>query len=145
MVSKSDGVVLARVEPGTALAFDPQQAGAAGPTTISGVLTRSNGHFLMTSNNVVWQVIGSGLESLVGKQVELTGSIDPTRKPAAGAQQVLVITSSRVLTPVTIGGAAKAGMSAKTKVIIAGVIIGGVGAGAGIAVAAGEEKGPISR
>jgi hypothetical protein len=158
-VTTAAGIVVANVEPGAPLAFLPQVAGAAPPAKLRGCVEKKNGRFLLTdeTTKVRVELVGPGLEAEVGNVIELEGVTDLAAKPAAGASQVVkVSTMKRVGTckavpavpPVPPPAAAAGGwaaLSAGAKVaIIAGVA---VGASLGIMRAAGvfeEEKKPIS-
>jgi hypothetical protein len=150
VVTKADGLTLARLEPGNALEFDPQTAGAAGPSTISGVLTQANGRYFVTdsTSNVTFELIGGQIDGLVGKTVVVTGTVDTGTKAATGAAQVLRVMSIKAAAG---SGAATgaSGMRAGTKVLIAGVVVGSTAAGIGIAKNKDKDKDkdkpPISR
>ena len=89
-VSNSTGVLVASLEPGTALNFDPQ-AGAAGPTRASGCLLLKEGKYLLTdeTTHVTLQLQGAGLEKEAGNRVEITGAVDPAAPAMAGATQLI--------------------------------------------------------
>ncbi len=143
-VATARGLVLANVVTGKTLAFDPQEAGAAAAMKVSGWLEGKEGRYLVTdeTTNITVELVGEGLEQYVGRRIEAIGVIDPTAKPTAPASSLVKITELKLL-PAAAGG--WAGLSAKAKVAIVGGI--GVGASVGIAAAAGafeEEKKPIS-
>ena len=71
-VSGLNGVLIAAVPAGTALDLDPQAAGAAAPSTLTGTLQLRNGVFLLADevSHVIYTLAGSGLDSYTGKRVE---------------------------------------------------------------------------
>jgi hypothetical protein len=120
------GVLVANVAAGSALAFEPQAAAAAAVTHITGTLTEQSGHFLLTDQvtHVTVEVTGRGLHAQVGQTVEVTGTLNASATPVAGATQVIAAASVQtVATGATAGGAAGAAAPAGT---------GGAAAGAGI-------------
>jgi hypothetical protein len=135
-VLNAQGMVVARLRPGTALAFQPQ--GPQGLTRVQGVLQVKSGHYLITdeTTNVTVEVIGEGLDKEVGRRVDLTGTADPSATPVSGASQIIRVTSARRLP----GGAAPAGSGGFPPPGSSGVgisagtvaIIGGVAAGAAV-------------
>ncbi len=134
-VSLPNGVLLAKVTPARALEFDAQNAGASAPTTITGTLTKADGHYFVTvaDTGLKYEIVGQNLDRMVGKKVTITGTPDPTATPIDGATAVIVISSASI-----VGGAATAagvgtGMALGTKLIITGVLVGaGVGTGVGL-------------
>ena len=88
-VRNDKGLLIAKVFPGAALDFDQQPGGAAGPSSVSGKVSKtSDGHYLLTDSatNTTVEVQGDNLESTVGHCVAATGSADPTAAPAPGAR-----------------------------------------------------------
>jgi hypothetical protein len=140
-VSGANGVLVANVAAGTALDLDPQAAGAATPSSISGVLQSKNGAFLLPDEvtNVTYTLLGAGFEAFVGKCVEVTGGIDASVQPATGSSQVI-----RVLTIKESKGCKRAGAFWHSpKVIIAGVAIAAAGTTAGVLATRGSST-PLS-
>jgi len=148
-VMTDGGLLVANIAAGKALSFDPQQPGAAPAMKLTGKLERKDGHFLLTdeTTNVIYALVGAGLDQEVGNRIEVTGVLDPTGKPFAPATQLvklLKLTRLAALPPPRAGG--WAGLSAGAKgAIIAGIV---VGATVGILAAADvifkEEKKPVS-
>jgi hypothetical protein len=136
-VTNAAGVVVANMTAGNALSFDPQ-AGAAGPTKVSGCLLRKDGKFIVTdqTTNVTLQVQGSGLEKELGNRVEITGAADPASPTVAGATQLVNVQSVK---RVEKGGCAsvakKVGAAGAAGAAAAGAAAGGAAA-AGIGAAA---------
>lgn len=146
-VTNGAGLLLAEVPEGRALEFAVQAAGAAPPTTLTGKVVQSRGHYLLTDDTagVTVELKGPNLAALVGKRVEVTGTLDTAAQAAEGATQVLAVGSTRVLSA-TAPAAAAAGMSLGTKAVIAGVVIAGAAAGTAIGLTRGNDaKQPISR
>jgi hypothetical protein len=150
-VSKAGGIAVAKVWPGKALVLEPQVAGAAAAAKLSGCLERKDGRFLLTdaTAGITVELVGTGLEPRVGDRIEITGNVEPAAKPLPGATQVIRVVEVRVVErggcPVPPAGRkpAKAGLTAKSKAIIAGVVIGGAAAGAAIAATRGPAA-PVS-
>jgi hypothetical protein len=143
-VTSAEGVVIADLAPGMALAFRPQAEATARNTTLTGCLKKIENRYLLTdeTSNVVFEVQGFDAARMAGHRVQVSGSTVADATPAAGANQVVksisvisLAASCSVDSPVggaDRSGAAAAGMSGKTKVIIAGVAIAGAGVGLGI-------------
>jgi hypothetical protein len=132
-VTNASGVLVARVFPGAALEFDPNAAGTAAATKISGALKEKNGKFLLKdgTTNVVFEVRGAELNKYAGKTVVVTGTTISGATPSNGASQVLNATQ---VTP-SASGKKKAAAAAGAGGAAAG------GAAAGGAVAAGTVAG----
>lgn len=126
LVRNSNGLLLASLHPGMALAFDePPQAAGSASVTLSGVITTTAGKYFIkdVTTGVFAELRGSGLDQLVGKNVQITGSIVPNATPTAPATEVVQVGNSKPL-----GGAGTAvnGISTGAKVaIIGGVAIAG--------------------
>jgi hypothetical protein len=140
-VTDGEGVLLAEVLPGTALAFSLQSAGAAAPEKLTGVLVYRDGHYFLTDKtaSVTVEVVGSDLGKLVGKLVEVTGTLDTTAQPAPGAAHVLDISSIRPLAGAAARVGRHAGMSLGTKAVIAGVGITAAAVPAALAITKSDE------
>ena len=123
-VSNSNGVLIARLDRGHAMTFEPQAGGAA-TTKVSGILALKDGKFILVDRvtNVTIQLQGAGLEAEVGKVVEITGTVDAQPPTVPGASQLVDVTSMKRLTKTTRTGAGAAGAGAA----------GGAAAGAGSA------------
>lgn len=151
-VLNARGQLVATVAAGAALAFEPQ-AGQGNATRLTGCLeSRPQGRYVVTDEvtNVTVEVAGSNLANEVGNRVELTGQMDPTAAPLAGASQLVRVTQLRRLAQgcgnraaaaaaaaggAAAGGAAAAaggGIGAATVAIIGGVaaaaVVGGLAA-----------------
>lgn len=141
-VRNSAGVLIARVRPGLALAFDTQAGGAATAAKMSGCLVKKGNKYLLTdsASNVTVELQGPDVAKSAGHQVEITGSMIPGATPAAGASQVIqVVTVNSV--GAACGGKSSAGAAAggaaagiSTGVIVA--IVGGVAVATTVGLAA---------
>ncbi len=158
-VRTANGTTIASLAAGRALEFQPQ-AGAAGPSTLTGCVVRRDGKLLLTDETagVTVELQGGDAEKHTGHRVEITGSTIPSAKPAAGASQVIQVTqlrelSSRCSSPAgAIAGAgagagagaataagAAAGTAVATKAVIAGVIIAAAATGTTVAITADDD------
>ncbi len=86
-VLNARGVLVAKVAAGSALAFEPLVPVSAAVTHITGTLTQQSGHFLLTDQvtHVTVEVTGQGLAAHVGRVVQVTGTLNGTATPVAGA------------------------------------------------------------
>lgn len=128
-IRNSEGVLVANVVPGMALALDTQTGGAAGAVTLRGKLESRNGKFFLTDKtvNMTVEVQGDNLQSYVGKTVELNGSVIPDASVTNGASEVVHATGVKLM-------AAKAAAAAGSG---AGASAGGVSTGTIMAIAGG--------
>ncbi len=144
-VLNPDGILVANIASGHTLEMETQVAGAAAPSTLTGTVLQRDGHNLLTdeTTGVTVELKGENLEATIGKRVEVTGTIDASAKPLAGASQTIQVLEYKILVP-TLGRTAT-GMTHHTKVIIAGVAV-AAAAGGGLAIGlTREDKTPISR
>jgi len=131
-VRSASGILVAHLDPGMALAFEPQVGGSTA-VKITGVVEQRNGLYFVTdpTTHVTSQLLGSNLAQYVGKRVEITGSLVPGATPGAGATQVVQAAGFKVLAAAggaggaAAGGAGVAGAHTATIAIIAGVAVGG--------------------
>jgi len=145
-VTNAQGLVVANLMPGSALAFNLQQG--TPPTKLTGRLQQKDGRFILTdrTTNVTVELQGVGLDKEAGKVVEVTGEAIPGARPVAGATQVIRVSALRAIGPPAVAtSSAAVGLSVAEKV----AIIGGVSAAATVtAMGMGgvfqEEKLPIS-
>jgi len=127
-VRNSSGLLLASLHPSMALEFDgtPQAAGNTA-VKLTGKVSEQGGNYFLTDSttNVVSQLQGSDLAKLVGKRVEVTGSIIPGATAAGGATQIVSVASAHVLAAGAAAGAAT-GLAVGAKVaIIGGIAVAG--------------------
>ena len=143
-VQTASGVLVAMVMPGSALEFDPQ-AGASTSSTVSGVLKKKDGKYLLKdmTTNVTFEVQGTDLDKYVGKTVEVVGATVSGVKPASGATQVLSATSvtptsnKKKVAGAAAGGGAAAGTILGMSTVVGVVVIAGVATGVALGAAAG--------
>lgn len=132
-VTNHQGILLARVTPGSALSFEPVPATA--PSHYTGTLTRKDGHFYLTDEltHVQVELVGKDLASHVGKRIGITGTTTGTAD-----HPIIQVTQA---TRLAAGGATAAktatGLSHGTKIGLA--VMGGA------VTAAGVTLGTISR
>ncbi len=90
-VRNSQGLLVARVLPGTALQV--QQTGDSAPR-LTGQMCEQDGKYFLTdeTNNVTVELRGPNLKSKAGKRVQVIGSPAAGATPAAGASQVINVT-----------------------------------------------------
>ena len=152
-VKNGTGVLLARVLPGQPLAFTLQAAGAAPPEKLTGVVSESNGHYFLTDQTagVRVELVGTDLGKVVGKLVEVSGTLDTSATAAPSAAHVVNVITVRVLTQAS-RAAAAAGTGAKVgsalhshAVIIAGVAVAAAAAPAAIALTSSDPTPGVSR
>jgi len=158
-VTTAQGLLLARVNAGSTLAFEPQAATAAPPYQVAGCLAAAaDGFFLKdATTNVLFDLRGENLTQYTGRYVQVTASQWPNAQPAGGASQVLRVVQVKVLptscpapsdrdnqpsrsTPTSHRA------SGQTKAIVAGVAIAGGVAAVTVGLTGDEEPPPtISR
>ncbi len=91
-VRNSQGLLVARVLPGTALQVQPTGDSA---TRLTGQVCEQNGKYFLTdeTNNVTVELRGPNLKSKAGRRVQVTGSPAAGETPATGASQVVNVTA----------------------------------------------------
>lgn len=126
----ANGIVMARVEAGKGLSFEP---GASSVSTMTGQLRNENGQFRLKDeiSNLDVVVTGTGLARSIGKRVQVTGAAKAT---ADGESQIITLAKLNTLENDNSGGgqsgkgsgrAARAGLSTGAKIgIIAGIAAG---------------------
>ncbi len=147
-VRNATGLLVANVEAGKSLDFEPQAAGAAAPTRISGCLLAKSGKIIVVeqTTNVVIELQGPGLDKQVGNHVEITGVAADTPASIPAASQLMRVAG---LKQVSKGGcsevARKVGATAAAGAAAgAGSAAGAAGAAAGAGTAAGIGAGTIA-
>jgi hypothetical protein len=158
-VTTAEGTLVARLEPGRALEFEPQVAGAAAPFSVNGCVAADGSRFVLkdATANVSFELRGQNLEQYAGQHVQITATELKGVQPGEGATQVIQVTriyrlaGSCAVPPSAAkgssGGAAAAktaGMSGTTKVVIAGVAIAAVAGGTVVGLTGGDSA-SISR
>jgi hypothetical protein len=145
-VLSSEGFLVGNVAAGHSLEFEPQSAGAAAPSAMSGCLVKTDGDFFLTENTsgVKIQLLGSNLDREAGNTVEVVGTTvanqqvqvnkihrlsrgcDAAAAGAAGSG------SSGAGSAAKAGAVKAAGLSVTAKAVIAGVAV-AAAAGGGVA------------
>ncbi len=151
-VTTSDGLLLARLEPGRSLEFQPQAGGAAAPLALSGCVSATDRRFFLAEQtaNVNFELSGDDLARFVGLRVEIVATELRNVDLAGGAARVVRVSQIKRVAggcpapPAGLGTKASR-MSNSTKAVIAGVAIGG-GAGAiALGLTLSEPKATVSR
>jgi hypothetical protein len=145
-VSKANGLLLARLAPGKALEFDPQNSGGAGSIVLTGSIKEHNGHFLLTAANGLTYELQGNVKTYVGKSVEITGSLVPGAQAASGAVEVVQVLTIKVAAMAGAGGATGGtGISLATKLTIGGIVVAAAVAGTAYTLTQEEARPPVSR
>jgi len=129
-VLNRNGLLVARVNPGTPLSFLPQAAGAAAAFDNSGCVLQKSGAAILvdSTGNQVTELRGADLRKAVGNMVHIVGATDASATPAGGASSVVKVTSATVTK--------KGGCSARAAALGATTTAAGLAAGAGAGAAA---------
>jgi len=130
-VHNTQGMLVARIFTGTALQIQP-----ANPSSVrlTGTLRAMGGKYFLTdeTNKVTVELRGSNLANLVGKRVQVTGSVESGATPAAGASQVVTVAQATAVSAAGAGGGAAAGATVAHGLSTATIaVIGGAAATAG--------------
>jgi len=152
-VTTSEGALLARLSRGEALEFEPQAAGARAPFLISGCVTVSGDHFMLTDQTarVTFELRGTDLADYAGQQVEVSAIDLRDVQPAPGASHVIQVSGIKRLgkscrAPSSAGGGQAQGQgSGAKKAIIAGVAISGAAAGTVLGLTGDDSPSTVSR
>jgi hypothetical protein len=90
----ADGLLMAKVNAGMALSLTPDPA-QAGSSALTGCVVRRDGAFLLNDPiaNITVELRGDGLDQYVGKRVEASGTPFRSATGAAGASQVIRVTT----------------------------------------------------
>ncbi len=136
-VKNGQGVLIARLEKGREMIFEPQDASSTTVTKVSGILSIKDGKFIVIDRvtNVTMELRGTGLEAEVGNLVEITGTVDSAAPTVAGASQLIDVTSIKRLTKSAKAGAAAAGAAGTGAA--AAATAGGLSTGAIVAIVGG--------
>jgi len=131
-VRNAAGLLVATVENGKVLDFDPQPAGAAAATRVSGCLLEKEGKLAIAdqTTNVLLELSSLDLRAEVGNRLDITGRAEPGKSTVNGASQRIKVADWKRV--------AKGGCSAVAKKFGASAAAGAVAAaGTGAAGAAG--------
>src|SRR5665213_1497625 len=143
-VRNSQGLLVAKVAPGLPFSFLPQGAAAANSFDSTGCVLQKNGAAIISddSGSQVTELRGFDLRKSVGKRTHVMGSVDATATPAAGASQVVNVTSAMYSNRSDCRKVAGLlGASTAAAGLAAGVGAGAAGAGAATAGAVGAAAG----
>lgn len=134
-VKNSSGLLVANVEAGKSLDFEPQAAGAAAPTRVSGCLLTKAGKIVVVdqTTNVLIELQGTALDREIGNHVEITGSAADNATSVPGASQLIHVAGLKQIS--------KGGCAAVAKKVGATAVAAGVGAGTAAGVGAGAAAG----
>jgi hypothetical protein len=126
-VTNSTGLLVARLEAGNSMSFEPDEAGASVPTRASGCLVGKDGKVILSdqTTNVVLELQGKDLDSQIGNRIQITGTAVKDSPPVSGAPQVIRVTEVRLVH--------KGGCAAIAKKLGGSAVAGAVAAGAGAA------------
>jgi hypothetical protein len=118
-VRNLDGLLVARVLPGTALQLHTADNNSA---DLTGRLTSEDSkfHLIDETTKVKWEVQGQNLSELVGKRVHIKGSTVAPEKP--GDLGIVVVASTSVLKAAAIGAGSASGGGAAAGAATAGGI-----------------------
>jgi hypothetical protein len=129
-VTNAGGVLIANVEAGRTLNLEPQDAGTAAPTRVTGCLLAKGGKMIVAEQtaNVILELRGAGLDKELGNRVEINGVAETTPSTVAGASQVVRVVGLR---RVASGGCSEAAKKVGGSVIGAGSVAAAPAAAAG--------------
>jgi hypothetical protein len=130
-VRNLQGMLVANILSGTAL-----QVRAANPSAVrlTGIIRTAGGKYFLTdeTNKVRVELRGSNLKNLVGKHVQVTGSVQSGATPAAGASQVVTVAQATIVNAAGAAGGAAAGAAVSHGLSTAAIaVIGGAAATGG--------------
>jgi hypothetical protein len=145
-VYDNEDVLLARVQPGVPLTFEPGAAGAPPQSLVTGTLTRQDGKYVLRDEltNLQVEVEGAGLASNLNRRVQILGRAEPSADKES--QKILVSRLSASDepspepqsgggTPPSAPASKSTGLSHNAKVGLGWGIAAGVGLGVGIPLA----------
>jgi hypothetical protein len=137
-VLNAAGLLVADVEAGKSLDFEPQAAGAATPTHASGCLLEKSGKIIVVEQitNVILELQGLGLEHEIGNRVEITGAATSSPVSVPGASQLIKVAAVKEVSKGGCTSIAKK-VGAATAAAGAATAVAGAAAGAGSAAGAG--------
>jgi hypothetical protein len=93
-VTTAEGTLVARLEPGRSLEFEPQAAGAEAPFNVTGCVTAVGSRFVLkdATANVVLELRGQNLDQYAGQRVQIAAIELKGVQPGEGAAQVIQVT-----------------------------------------------------
>jgi hypothetical protein len=137
-VMNQAGLLVASLEAGRSLDFEPQAAGAAAPTRASGCLVAKSGKLAIVeqTTNLLLEVQGPGLDKELGNRVEVTGIADSGTATVRGATQLIKVAGFKELSKGGCASIAKR-VGATTAAAGSATAVAGAAAGGGAAAGAG--------
>ncbi len=129
------GLVIARVNPGLPLSFMPQAGSMTSFDSTGCVLNKTGAAVIVGNGNQVYELRGADLRKIVGNSAHVTGTVDSSATPAAGATQVIRVSSVNITNR---GGCAAAASTIGATTSASGL---GAAAAAGAGAAAGAAAG----
>jgi hypothetical protein len=160
-VANGQGLLVAWVESGRTLQLEPKDGGGTPISTLKGCLQKINERYILTDQTagVTVELVGPGLDKEAGNSVEVTGRQDTAVAAAAGASQVIRVSSVKQVSthclvagaghPAAAGRAGATGTAAAgashTTAIVAGVVIAGAATGTIVGLTAAAGKSSISQ
>ena len=135
-VMNSGGILVASMETGNSMVFEPQ-AGAEAPTRASGCLVEKGGKFLLAeqTTKVVLELQGIDLEKQLGNQVEISGRAVPASPETPPGHQPIKVAGIRLVSK---GGCTAIAKKLGAATVAAGATAAGASAASpGVAGAAG--------
>jgi len=96
-VSNAAGVLVASIEAGKSMSFEPQNAPAETATRVSGCLLSKSGKLVVAeqTTNVILELRGTGLEKELGNRVEVNGTAVAGAPAVPGASQIVNVAGIR--------------------------------------------------
>jgi hypothetical protein len=155
-----EGALLARMDAGAALEFQPQAAGAAAPMLLTGCVYQAEGHYLLRAEgaNLTFELRGADLARFNGMRVTVAATPVPGEQAYAGADQMIQVTQIKSLgsgcgatgsapSPTDKDSGTRKAANGKTRAVIAGVSVAAVVGGTTLGLTRDEKTSPspISR
>lgn len=159
-VTSREGALLARMNAGVSLEFQPQAAGAAAPMSLTGCVYQAEGHHLLRAEgpNLTFELRGTDLVRFDGLRVTIAATPLPGEQAYPGADQMIQVTQIKSLGSGcgSTGSAApetrketetRKAATGKTRAVIAGVSVAAVVGGTTVGLTRDEKTppSPISR
>jgi hypothetical protein len=144
-VTSLTGMVLAKVLAGSTLAFSMPAAEDPASSTVTGIVVKKNGQYLLTDevSQVTFEVQGPDVASKAGKRVEVTGVSDSSESKVLRVTAIKDMPRKAAVSPSKAGKVARAGLS-KAKIWGFGVAIAGATVATTALVKSGDEPATMS-
>jgi hypothetical protein len=131
-VTNAAGVLVASIEAGKSMSFEPQNSPAGTATRATGCLLSKSGKFVVAeqTTNVVLELRGAGLEKELGNRVEVSGTavaasqivnVTGIRRIATGGCTAVAKKIGAAIPPAATAAGASTGIGAGTVAVIGGV------------------------